>query len=298
MCIRDSSNKGKCPDGVLHCWTGTPNEMKQFLDLGFYISFSGIVTFPKAHEIHECAKIVPNDKYLIETDSPFLAPVPHRGKRNEPAFVENVAKFMADLRSTELITIAKESSKNAEDLYRLLSDSYLENKDMASATRHLVNSLFSKYGLVVLDADSPNLKKEAIPLIKRDVLEQSNYPLIQNTNQGLGEVQAYVRPINFFYLQKGSRNRIEQQGSDFIVCNSDLKFSKEALLSEIENHPERFSPNVLLRPLFKEFILPNLAMIGGGAEVNYWMQLKSTFSFNKIVSVSYTHLTLPTNREV
>ena len=114
----DLFKKGKCPKGVLHCWTGTPNEMKQFLDLGFYISFSGIVTFPKAHEIHECARIVPNDKYLIETDSPFLAPVPHRGKRNEPAFVENVAYFMADLRSTELITIAKESSKNAEDLFK------------------------------------------------------------------------------------------------------------------------------------------------------------------------------------
>ena len=92
--------------------------MKQFLDLGFYISFSGIVTFPKAHEIHECAKIVPRDKYLIETDAPFLAPVPHRGKRNEPAFVENVANFMADLRSTDLITIAKESSKNAKDLFK------------------------------------------------------------------------------------------------------------------------------------------------------------------------------------
>jgi len=110
--------KGNCPDGVLHCWTGTPKEMKQFLNLGFYIGFSGIVTFPKAHEIHECAKIVPNDKYLIETDSPFLAPVPHRGKRNEPAFVENVANFLEDLRSTELTTIAKESSKNAEDLFK------------------------------------------------------------------------------------------------------------------------------------------------------------------------------------
>ena len=111
-------NKGRCPKGVLHCWTGTPNEMKQFLDLGFYISFSGIVTFPKAHEIHECAKLVPNDKYLIETDSPFLAPVPYRGKRNEPAFVENVAKFVANLRSAELVTIAKESFKNAEDLFK------------------------------------------------------------------------------------------------------------------------------------------------------------------------------------
>ena len=114
----DLSKKGKCPDGVLHCWTGTPKEMKQFLDLGFYISFSGIVTFPKAHEIHECAKIVPKDKYLIETDSPFLAPVPHRGKRNEPAFVENVANFIAELRSTEFITVAKESFKNAEDLFK------------------------------------------------------------------------------------------------------------------------------------------------------------------------------------
>ena len=112
------SKKGKCPKGVLHCWTGTPKEMKQFLDLGFYISFSGIVTFPKAYAIQECAKIVPSDKYLIETDSPFLAPVPHRGKRNEPAFVENVANFLADLRSTKIITIAKESSKNAEDLFK------------------------------------------------------------------------------------------------------------------------------------------------------------------------------------
>ena len=114
----DLFRKGKCPKGVLHCWTGNSKEMKQFLDLGFYISFSGIVTFPKAHEIHECAKIVPNDKYLIETDAPFLAPVPHRGKRNEPAFVENVANFVANLRSTDLSTIAKESSKNAEDLFK------------------------------------------------------------------------------------------------------------------------------------------------------------------------------------
>jgi len=92
--------------------------MKQFLDLGFYISFSGIVTFPKAYEIHECAKIVPSDRYLIETDAPFLAPVPHRGKRNEPAFVESVAKSLAHLRSSELKEIAKESSRNAEELFK------------------------------------------------------------------------------------------------------------------------------------------------------------------------------------
>ena len=115
---RDFHNKGRCPRGVLHCWTGNRNEMKEFLDLGFYISFSGIVTFPKAYEIHECAKIVPKDRYLIETDSPFLAPVPHRGKRNEPAYIENVANFLSNLRSTELNNIAVESSRNAEDLFK------------------------------------------------------------------------------------------------------------------------------------------------------------------------------------
>jgi len=99
----------------------------------------------------------------------------------------------------------------------------------------------------------------------------------------LAKAQAYVRPINFFYLKKGSRNRIEQQGSEFTVLNSDLKFTREELESEIESHPERFSPNVLLRPLYKELLLPNLAMIGGGAEVNYWMQLNSAFGVNKIV---------------
>ena len=110
--------KNKCPKGVLHCWTGSPKEMKKFLDIGFYISFSGIVTFPKAYQIHECAKLVPSDKYLIETDSPFLAPVPNRGKRNEPAFVENVAQFIANLRSSEFNKVAKESSQNAEDLFK------------------------------------------------------------------------------------------------------------------------------------------------------------------------------------
>ena len=174
-------------------------------------------------------------------------------------------------------------SKEAEELYRLFCNSYLLNKDLASATRYLVNSLFSKYGLVVLDADSHRLKKTAISLIKADVLEQLNYPLVQQDSIALGKAQAYVRPINFFYLTKGSRNRIEQQGTEFTVLNSDLKFTREELESEIESYTERFSPNVLLRPLYKELLLPNLAMIGGGAEVNYWMQLKSAFGVNKIV---------------
>ena len=174
-------------------------------------------------------------------------------------------------------------SKEAKELYELLSAAYLQQDDLASATRYLVNALFSKYGLVVLDADTFSLKSEAIALIKSDVLDQANYSLIERTNSDLSRTQAFVRPINFFYLQKGSRNRIELQGDEYIILNTDLKFSRKELETEIENHPENFSPNVLLRPLYKELLLPNLAMIGGGAEVNYWMQLKSTFTANKIV---------------
>ena len=107
-----------CPKGVMHCWSGSSEEMHEFLDLGFYISFSGIVTFPKAKQTHECARLVPRDKYLIETDAPFLAPVPYRGKRNEPAFVESVAKSIASIRATKIEQVAYESSQNAEDLFK------------------------------------------------------------------------------------------------------------------------------------------------------------------------------------
>ncbi len=115
---KELKKNNMCPRGVLHCWSGTVDEMQEFLRLGFYISFSGIVTFPKAIETHDCARFVPSDKYLIETDSPFLAPVPFRGKRNEPAYVESVAKAMALIRSSKIDVIASESSQNAENLFK------------------------------------------------------------------------------------------------------------------------------------------------------------------------------------
>jgi TatD DNase family protein len=105
--------------GVMHCWSGTPAETQWFLDLGFYISFSGVVTFKNATQIHDSAKLVPIDRLLIETDCPFLAPVPKRGKRNEPAFVSYVASYLAQLRDESLDTIADRTTANARQLFRL-----------------------------------------------------------------------------------------------------------------------------------------------------------------------------------
>ena len=105
--------------GVMHCWSGTPAETQWFLDLGFYISFSGVVTFKNATQIQASAKLVPIDKLLVETDCPFLAPVPKRGKRNEPAFVSHVASYLAQLRGESLDTLADLTTANARQLFRL-----------------------------------------------------------------------------------------------------------------------------------------------------------------------------------
>jgi TatD DNase family protein len=110
--------KGKVK-GVMHCWGGTPEETKWFLDLGFYISFSGIVTFKNAQQVQESAKIVPSDRLLIETDCPFLAPVPKRGKRNEPAYVRYVADYIAKLRNISLENLAEQTTANACRLFNI-----------------------------------------------------------------------------------------------------------------------------------------------------------------------------------
>ncbi|KEF43008.1 MAG: deoxyribonuclease [Cyanobium sp. CACIAM 14] len=117
--LRRRQENGGCPRGVMHCWGGTPEEMAGFLDLGLYISFSGTVTFPKAEPIHRCARQVPADRYLVETDCPFLAPVPRRGKRNEPAYVAAVAARVAELRGETLEQVAAATTANAARLFRL-----------------------------------------------------------------------------------------------------------------------------------------------------------------------------------
>jgi len=105
--------------GVLHCFTGTLDEAKRGLDRGLYISLSGIVTFPAAQALLEVARALPLDRLLIETDTPYLAPVPHRGKKNEPSFVVEVAKKIADVRGVEIAKIASMTYQNAKELFRL-----------------------------------------------------------------------------------------------------------------------------------------------------------------------------------
>jgi TatD DNase family protein len=108
--------------GVIHCFTENAEFARAALDLGFYISFSGIVTFKNARDLQEVAKTIPLDRLLIETDAPFLAPVPMRGKRNEPAFVAHVAAFLAELRGTDLEALAQATQENFKRLFRPTED--------------------------------------------------------------------------------------------------------------------------------------------------------------------------------
>jgi TatD DNase family protein len=102
--------------GIMHCFTGDETQARQSLDLGFHLSFGGVLTFPKAEEVRQSARIAPEDRILVETDCPYLAPVPHRGKRNEPAFVVETARRLAEVRGVTLEAIAEATTRNFEQL--------------------------------------------------------------------------------------------------------------------------------------------------------------------------------------
>lgn len=176
-------------------------------------------------------------------------------------------------------------SENAIKLGTLADNAYADN-NLAQATRILVNGLFAEYGLVIVDADHHELKKQFRSIITRDIIAQCSFKNISAANHELKEIgiEAQVNPreVNFFYLLNGLRERIVFNNNQYLVLNSDIKFTQEGLIEEINTFPERFSPNVVLRPLYQEVILPNIACIGGGAEVIYWLQLKKNFDFYKI----------------
>lgn len=160
-----------------------------------------------------------------------------------------------------------------------------QEQNLSAAVRRYMNHLFGAHGLVVLDADDRDLKSILAPVIEDDLLNHSSKTLVDAPTAAINELgyktQVNSREVNFFYLEKGIRERIESNESDFEVLNTDLKFSKSDVLEIIKSEPEKFSPNVILRPLYQEMILPNLAYIGGPSEAAYWLQLKPVFDHYK-----------------
>ena len=174
-------------------------------------------------------------------------------------------------------------SENADFLKDLFNRAYLKHSNLTDATRYLANELFKDYGLVILDANHSDLKHLFIPFIEDELVKQTSYRRIVETSKRLNnittnhKVQVNPREINLFYLKENLRERIVEKDGLYQVNETNISFSKSEILEELKNFPERFSPNVIMRPLYQEVILPNLCYIGGGGELAYWLQLKSYF---------------------
>ncbi len=167
-----------------------------------------------------------------------------------------------------------------QEIVALLKAAYLDCPDIQTATLRLLHGLFAEYGLVVLIADKAAFKKQMIAIFEDDLFRQEPTRIVNAAADRLGEqykIQANPRPINLFYLKDDLRNRIERAAEGFEVVDTPLRFSEQELRDELHRYPERFSPNVILRGLFQETILPNLAFVGGGGETAYWLELKDLF---------------------
>lgn len=185
----------------------------------------------------------------------------------------------------ELFRVIGPPGEHTEQLKDILQQAYLHHNTIGEATRYLVNELFGKYGLVVLDPDDTAFKKEILHIMRDDLLNHTANGIVTKQAARLAQQyksQAYPRDINLFYLQDKLRERIERNGDKWIVLNTDISWTEAELLNELETHPERFSPNVILRGILQESILPDVAFIGGGAEVAYWLQLKELFNHYKV----------------
>lgn len=185
----------------------------------------------------------------------------------------------------ELYQVLSESPK-AEELKNYLHKAFDDANNYYQGFFRFVHQLFEAYGLVILMSEAAEFKGQMKDIFKDDLLNHSSKNFVENTVSELEKVgfknQAFAREINLFYLLPNQRARIEKNGTFYEVLDTNIRFTEAEILAELEAHPERFSPNVILRPLYQEMLLPNLAYIGGGGELAYWLERKSQFAHYKM----------------
>lgn len=171
--------------------------------------------------------------------------------------------------------------ERADEVMQMMRSAYASTGNMSVAMRALIQSLFADRGLLILDADDVRLKQAFAPMMMREMEESVTLHAMSTAVEMMGNrgesVQATAREINLFYMTRESRKRIVKNGDRLGVLDTELSWTHSELEEELEKHPENFSPNVLMRPVYQEFILPNLAYIGGPGELSYWLQLKDVF---------------------
>jgi bacillithiol biosynthesis cysteine-adding enzyme BshC len=172
-----------------------------------------------------------------------------------------------------------------KDALEILKQAYQKGKTISEATLALVHAYFGKYGLVVLQPDDTKLKALFIDVMEKELRTGFSQKAIGATKEKLAStyhVQSDGRDLNLFYLKDNTRARIEKQEGAYIVVDTAMHFTEEEIVKELHAHPDRFSPNVILRGVYQETILPGIAFIGGGGELAYWMELKNVFDEVKV----------------
>ena len=172
-----------------------------------------------------------------------------------------------------------------KEALEVLKQAYQKGKTISEATLALVHAFFGKYGLVVLQPDNAQLKAVFVDVMEKELRTGFSQKAIQPTKEKLAStyhLQSDGRDLNLFYLKENTRARIEKQGASYIVVDANISFTEEEIVKELHAHPDRFSPNVILRGVYQETILPGIAFIGGGGELAYWMELKNVFNEVKV----------------
>lgn len=172
-----------------------------------------------------------------------------------------------------------------KEILEILRSSYLPGENIQIGTLKLLNSLFGEYGLIIYIPDNSIFKQQMHQVFADDLFHHSASGIVHRTIEALEKkykVQAHPREINLFYLENDKRERIEQKGDFWHVLNTGIKFTREGLENALRETPEKFSPNVILRGIMQEMTLPNIAFIGGGGELAYWLELKEVFEYYKV----------------
>jgi len=220
------------------------------------------------------------DADLAELGKVSLQGVTHQWKTNQTGAVGRMKVDDTLVEMLSNIDTQLSALPEGKGILDIMKQIYVVGKTIQQATLELVNELFGDYGLVVFMPDNKEFKKEFIPVFQKELENAISFNGIKSTLDKLSsryKIQAQGRSVNLFYLIDGKRERIDADGEGFSLFESGKKISKEEMIAELNNYPERFSPNVILRPLFQEQLLPNIIFVGGGAELAYWLELKVLF---------------------
>ena len=232
------------------------------------------------------------DADLEELGHVYINGVKHEWKTKQTGAVGRMKVDKALIKMLDAIEGGITVLSYGKEIIEQMKGCYVEGTTIEEATFKLINELFGEYGLIVLLPDNPALKKAFIPVVEKELAEQFSHKIVEETASKFPKeykVQASGRELNLFYLKDDLRERIEKRDGKFTTHDSQLTFDDSQIKKELEIHPERFSSNVILRPVFQEMILPNIAFIGGGGEIAYWLELKKVF---EAVNVPYPVLVL------